>query len=91
VLSLLLQIGPVQIEPVTPRLLSVRGGTDQPAVLTSPIAPGVTHKFTNLYALNDEVSEARIAAGFRWRFSTQVGKNMGWKLVLTPWNMPCSR
>jgi hypothetical protein len=33
VLSLLLQIGPVQIEPVTPRLLRVRGGTDQPAVV----------------------------------------------------------
>jgi hypothetical protein len=33
VLPLVLQIGPVQIEPVTPRLLRVRPGSDQPAVL----------------------------------------------------------
>ena len=32
-LPLVLQIGPVQIEPVTRRLLRVRGGTDQPAVV----------------------------------------------------------
>ncbi len=49
-------------------------------VLTSPTAPGVTHKFTSLHAFNDEVSEARIAAGFHWRFSTEVGKDMGWKI-----------
>ena len=57
-------------------------GTDEiPEVtLTSPTAPGVTHKYTNLHAFNDEVSEARIAAGFHWRFSTVVGKDMGWKI-----------
>ena len=32
-LPLVLQIGPVQIEPVTPRLLRVRPGSDQPSVL----------------------------------------------------------
>jgi hypothetical protein len=33
VLPLVLQIGGVQIEPVTPRLLRVRAGSDQPSVL----------------------------------------------------------
>ena len=57
-------------------------GTDEiPEVsLTSPTVPGVTHRFTNLHAFNDEVSEARIVAGFHWRFSTAVGKDMGWKI-----------
>ena len=32
-------------------------------VLTSPTAPGVTHRWTNLWAMADEVSEARIWAG----------------------------
>ena len=57
-------------------------GTDEvPEVaLTSPSMPGVTHRFTNLREFNNEVSEARIAAGFHWRFSTMVGKDMGWKI-----------
>ncbi len=57
-------------------------GTDEiPEVtLTSPTMPGVTHRYTNLHAFNDEVSEARIFAGFHWRFSTMVGKEMGWKI-----------
>ena len=57
-------------------------GTEQiPEVaLTSPTAPGVTHKFTDLRAFNKEVSEARIAAGFHWRFSTVIGSDMGWKI-----------
>ena len=45
-----------------------------------PTMPGVTHRFTNLHEFNNEVSEARIAAGFHWRFSTVVGKDMGWKI-----------
>ena len=57
-------------------------GTDEiPEVaLTSPTVPGVTHRYTNLHAFNNEVSEARIVAGFHWRFSTVVGKEMGWKI-----------
>ena len=57
-------------------------GTDEiPEVtLTSPMMLGVTHRFTNLHAFNEEVSEARIVAGFHWRFSTVVGKDMGWKI-----------
>jgi hypothetical protein len=42
--------------------------------------PGVTHRYTSLHAFNDEVSAARIYAGFHWHFSTRVGKEMGWKI-----------
>jgi hypothetical protein len=57
-------------------------GTDEiPEVqLTSPTAPGAIHRYTNLHAFNNEVSEARILAGFHWRFSTEVGKDMGWRI-----------
>jgi hypothetical protein len=57
-------------------------GTDEipQSELVSPTAPGVTHHYTNLHAFNNEVSEARIWAGFHWRFSTEVGKDMGWKI-----------
>ncbi len=47
---------------------------------TSPTAPGVTHRWTNLRAISDEVAEARICAGFHYRFSTQVGQDMGRKI-----------
>ena len=54
-------------------------GTDEiPEVaLTSPFAPGVTHRFTNLRAYTEEVANARIYAGFHYRFSTIAGKEMG--------------
>lgn len=57
-------------------------GTDEipESELVSPTAPGVTHRYTNLHTFNNEVSEARILAGFHWRFSTEVGKDMGWKI-----------
>jgi hypothetical protein len=32
-LPLVLQIGPVQVEPVAPRLLRVQAGSDEPSVL----------------------------------------------------------
>jgi hypothetical protein len=48
--------------------------------LTSPTAPGVTRKWTRLQDYSDEVSEARIYAGFHYRFSTVAGKTMG-KLI----------
>jgi hypothetical protein len=54
------------------------GTTDIPeAAITMPSAPGVTHRFTNLNAFTDEVANARIYAGFHYRFSTVVGRNMG--------------
>jgi len=54
-------------------------GTDEiPEVaLTSPFAPGVTHRFTNLRAYTEEVANARIYAGFHYRSSTIVGREMG--------------
>jgi hypothetical protein len=54
-------------------------GTDEvPALaMTSPTAPGVTHRWSNLYAYADEVAHARIWAGFHYRFSVQVGQQMG--------------
>ena len=54
------------------------GTADIPEVtMTSPMAPGVTHRWTNLHAYAEEVSAARIAAGFHYRFSTVVGEDMG--------------
>jgi hypothetical protein len=54
-------------------------GTDEiPEVaLTSAFVPGVTHRFTNLRAYTEEVANARIYAGFHYRFSTIVGREMG--------------
>jgi len=48
--------------------------------LTSPTAPGVTRRWTRLQDYSDEVSSARIYAGFHYRFSTEAGKMMGRKI-----------
>jgi len=48
--------------------------------LTSPFAPGVAHRFTSLRAFTDEVANARIYAGFHYRFSTIAGLEMGQKI-----------
>ena len=48
--------------------------------LTSPTAPGVTRKWTRLQDYSDEVSNARVWAGFHYRFSTEIGKDMGQKI-----------
>jgi hypothetical protein len=57
------------------------GSSDVPEVSsTSPTAPGVTHRWTNMRVLSDEVSNARIYAGFHYRFSTRVGQDMGIKV-----------
>jgi hypothetical protein len=48
--------------------------------LTSPTAPGVIRRWTRLQDYRDEVSEARIVAGFHYRFSADVGKEMGRKI-----------
>jgi hypothetical protein len=44
---------------------------------TSPTAPGVTHRWTNMTALTEEVANARIWSGFHYRSSTRVGTAMG--------------
>ncbi len=57
---------------------AVLGTVDIPEVaMTSPFAPGVTHRWTNLGGLTEEVANARIWAGFHYRFSTRVGTEMG--------------
>ncbi len=45
--------------------------------MTSSTAPGVTHRWTSLDDLADEVANSRIWAGFHYRFSTRVGTEMG--------------
>ena len=57
------------------------GSDEIPEVaLTSPFAPGVAHRFTSLRAFTDEVANARIYAGFHYRFSTIAGREMGQKI-----------
>jgi hypothetical protein len=48
--------------------------------LTSPTAPGITRKWSRLQDYSDEVASARIYAGFHYRFSAEVGKDMGKKI-----------
>jgi hypothetical protein len=56
----------------------VLGSKSIPEVaMTSTTAPGVTHRWTDLDAFCQEVSSARIWAGFHYRFSTMVGTDMG--------------
>ncbi len=60
---------------------AVFGTADVPEFsMTSLTAPGVTHRWTNLRALSDEISEARIWAGFHYHFSIHVGQDMGHKI-----------
>jgi len=49
--------------------------------LTSPTAPGVARKWTRIQDYVDEVSQARIYAGFHYRFSTEAGQDMGRKIA----------
>jgi PAP2 superfamily len=61
-------------------VLQTVAGDEGDISLTSPTAPGVTRKWTRLRDYSDEVSNARIYAGFHYRFSTEVGKDMGKKI-----------
>ena len=71
-------IGSSALSTVVEALL---GTADIPEiVMTSSTAPGVTHRWTNIRAYTDEVSQARIWAGFHYRFSTRVGQEMGRKI-----------
>ena len=45
--------------------------------LTSPTAPDVIHHWSNLDDFTTEVANARIWAGFHYRFSTRVGTALG--------------
>jgi hypothetical protein len=60
---------------------TAQGTEDIPEIaITSPTAPGVTHRFTNVKALAEEVANARVWSGFHYRFSTRVGTGMGLKI-----------
>ncbi len=61
-------------------VLKSAAGNEVDISLTSSTAPGVTRKWTTLQDYSDEVSNARIYAGFHYRFSTEVGKDMGRKI-----------
>src|SRR5262245_45949084 len=57
-------------------------GEEIPEVsMTSATAPGVTRKWTRIPDYVEEVSAARIYAGFHYRFSTAVGQDMGRKIA----------
>jgi len=54
---------------------------DLPEVtIESPALPGVPHRWTNLHDFYREVAEARISAGFHYRFSTRTGQDMARKI-----------
>jgi hypothetical protein len=60
---------------------TVFGTAEIPEIaMTSSTAPGVTHRWSNLRTYADEVAQARIWAGFHYRFSTVVGQDMGRKI-----------
>jgi hypothetical protein len=61
-------------------LKSVFGDNIPEVSMTSPAAPGVTRKWTRIQDYTDEISAARIYAGFHYRFSTKVGEDMGRKI-----------
>jgi hypothetical protein len=68
----------IQSGSVAGVIRTVLGTDDIPEIATtSPTAPGVTHRWTNLTAFTEEVANARIWAGFHYRFSTRVGTEMG--------------
>jgi PAP2 superfamily protein len=48
--------------------------------MTSPTAPGVTRRWTNMTAFAEEIANARIWSGFHYRFSTRVGTQMGYQI-----------
>lgn len=45
--------------------------------LTSPTAPGVTHRWSSLDAFTNEIANARVWAGFHYRSSARIGTAMG--------------
>ena len=56
--------------PLTGVVESVLGSTEVlEFTKTSPTPPGITHKWTNVRAFVDKISEARIWASFHYRFS----------------------
>ena len=57
-------------------------GDELPEItLTSATAPGVSRRFTRLADYEQEVSNARVWAGFHYRFSTDVARDMGHRIA----------
>src|SRR3982074_612500 len=68
----------IQSGAATAVIAALLGTTDIPEIaLTSLTAPGVGHRWTNLNGFTEEGADARIRAGFHYRFSTRVGTDMG--------------
>jgi hypothetical protein len=60
---------------------AVLGSANVPELtMTSSTAPGVIRRWTNVWAYANEVADARIWAGFHYRFSNRVGQDMGSKI-----------
>src|SRR4029077_4417480 len=60
---------------------AVLGTVDIPEIaMTSPTAPGVPRRWTNMKTFTEEVANARIWAGFHYRFSTRIGTEMGYQI-----------
>ena len=57
---------------------TVFSSADLPEVsIESPTLPGMPHRWTNVRDFYREIAEARIWAGFHYRFSTKAGQDMG--------------
>jgi hypothetical protein len=68
----------VQSGTVAAVVKAVLGSMDIPeTAMASPTAPGITRRWTTMTAYTEEVANARIWAGFHYRFSTRVGTEMG--------------
>ena len=68
----------IQSGSVAAVVKAVLGPADIPEIaMTSPTAPGVTHRWSNMTAFTEEIANARIWSGFHYRFSTRVGTEMG--------------
>ena len=61
-------------------LRAVAGDDVGELTLTSALAPVVTRKWKSLEDYSNEVAQARIYAGFHYRFSTEAAKAMGKKI-----------
>ena len=55
-------------------------GEVPPITMTSPTAPGVTHRWTRISDYVQEVDNARVWGGIHYRNSTEVGEAMGRKI-----------
>jgi PAP2 superfamily len=72
----------IQSSTVAGIVKAVLGGADIPEVtMTSPTAPGVSRRWTSVNLFTDEIANARIWAGFHYRFSTRVGTTMGFQVA----------